>query len=235
MRISEIVWKSDTSSGRVFDLVVTVLILYSMITLSIETMPGLSDSTAPFLRVSEIIITLLFTVEYILRVATSEKRFGYIFSFYGIIDLLAIIPFYLSLGIDMRGLRAFRLFRIFRVLKIARYSKAMNRFGKAIVLAREEAVLFMLVTAILLFLSAVGIYYFEHQAQPDNFKSIPHGLWWAVATLTTVGYGDVYPITAGGRLFTFVILMIGLGIVAVPAGLVAAVLSQVREDEENEI
>jgi voltage-gated potassium channel len=111
----------------------------------------------------------------------------------------------------------------------------MNRFGKALNLAREEAVLFMLVTAILLFLSAVGIYYFEHQAQPDNFKSIPHSLWWAVATLTTVGYGDVYPITAGGRVFTFVILMIGLGIVAVPAGLVAAALSQIRDDEENEI
>lgn len=235
MRISEIVWKSDTAAGRAFDLIVVALIVYSMITLSIETLPKLSDTSAQLLRISEIVVTLLFTGEYILRVAASEKKFEYIFSFYGIIDLLAIIPFYLSLGVDMRGLRAFRLFRIFRVLKIARYSKAMNRFGKALVLAREEAVLFMLVTAILLFLSAVGIYYFEHQAQPENFKSIPHSLWWAVATLTTVGYGDVYPVTAGGRVFTFVILMIGLGIVAVPAGLVAAALSKVREDEENEI
>ncbi len=208
---------------------------YSMITLSIETLPDLSDASAQFLRISEVVVTLLFTGEYILRVITSEKKLEYIFSFYGIIDFLAIVPFYLSLGIDLRGLRAFRLFRIFRILKIARYSKAMKRFGKALVLAREEAVLFIFVTAILLFLSAVGIYYFEHQAQPEQFKSIPHSLWWAVATLTTVGYGDVYPITAGGRVFTFLILMIGLGIVAVPAGLVAAALSKVRDDEENEI
>lgn len=111
----------------------------------------------------------------------------------------------------------------------------MNRFGKALALAREEAVLFLLVTGILLYLSAVGIYYFEHQAQPENFKSIPHSLWWAVATLTTVGYGDVYPITVGGKLFTFVMLMIGLGIVAVPAGLVASAMSQVRDDEKDEV
>ena len=235
MRIAEIVWKSDTAAGRAFDLIVLALIVYSMITLSIETLPDLSDASAQFLRISEVVVTLLFTGEYILRVITSEKKLEYIFSFYGIIDFLAIVPFYLSLGIDLRGLRAFRLFRIFRILKIARYSKAMKRFGKALVLAREEAVLFIFVTAILLFLSAVGIYYFEHQAQPEQFKSIPHSLWWAVATLTTVGYGDVYPITAGGRVFTFLILMIGLGIVAVPAGLVAAALSKVRDDEENEI
>jgi len=235
MRISQVIWKSDTVSGRAFDLVVLALIVYSMVTLSLETLPDLSDTSAQFLRISEIVITFLFTVEYLLRVATSEKKFKYVFSFYGIIDVLAIIPFYLSLGIDLRALRAFRLFRVFRILKIARYSKAMNRFGKALVLAREEAILFMLVTALLLFLSAVGIYYFEHQAQPDQFMSIPHSLWWAVATLTTVGYGDVYPITAGGRVFTFVILMIGLGIIAVPAGLVAAALSKVREDEENDI
>ena len=110
----------------------------------------------------------------------------------------------------------------------------MNRFGKAIALAKEEAILFLLATIVLLYLSAVGIYYFEHQVQPEQFKSIPHSLWWAVATLTTVGYGDVYPITVGGKVFTFIILMIGLGIIAVPAGLVASALSKVREDEKNE-
>ena len=110
----------------------------------------------------------------------------------------------------------------------------MKRFGKAIAVAREEAILFMLATTILLYLAAVGIYYFEHEVQPEAFSSIPHSLWWAVATLTTVGYGDVYPVTAAGKIFTFVILMLGLGIVAVPAGLVASALSQVRKDEERE-
>ncbi|NND81303.1 MAG: ion transporter [Gammaproteobacteria bacterium] len=235
MRLAEIIWSNNTTAGRVFDLCIMTLILYSIVTLSLETLPGLSESTTSFFWYSEAVVTLIFTAEYFARIATAEKRIRYISSFYGVIDLLAIVPFYLTLGFDLRGIRAFRLFRIFRVLKLTKYSNAMNRFSKAIVLAREEAILFLLVTTILLFLSAVGIYYFEHQAQPEHFKSIPHSLWWAVATLTTVGYGDVFPITAGGRLFTFLILMVGLGIVAVPAGLVASALSKVREDEKNEI
>jgi voltage-gated potassium channel len=234
MSIADIIHKSDTRAGRAFDIGILVLIIYSIITLSLETLPGLSVGVERFLRVSEIFITLLFTVEYTLRIATTSEKAKYIFSFFGIIDFLAIAPFYLSLGIDLRGIRAFRLFRVFRILKLSRYSKAISRFGKAIALAKEEAILFMLATVVLLYLSAVGIYYFEHQVQPEQFKSIPHSLWWAVATLTTVGYGDVYPITAGGKVFTFIILMIGLGIIAVPAGLVASALSKVRDDEENE-
>ena len=231
MSIAEVVQRSDTPAGRVFDLCVLALIIYSIVTLSIETMPNLSEPSKKFLRTSEIVVTLLFTVEYGLRIATSSQRLKYIFSFYGIIDLIAIAPFYLALGVDLRGIRAFRLFRVFLILKLTRYNKAMKRFGKALAFAREEIILFMLATTILLFLSAVGIYYFENQAQPEHFKSIPHSLWWAVATLTTVGYGDVYPITAGGKFFTFAILMIGLGIVAVPAGLVASALSNVQENE----
>ena len=111
-----------------------------------------------------------------------------------------------------------------RILKLSRYSEAMA-------LAKEEIVLFAGVAIALLCLSAAGIWYFEHEAQPEAFASIMHSLWWATATLTTVGYGDVYPVTAGGKLFTSVILMCGLGIVAVPAGLVAAALSQVRQQK----
>ena len=235
MSITDIIHKSDTRAGRAFDIGILALIIYSIITLSLETLPGLSSGAERLLRVSEIVVTLLFTAEYVLRIATSLEKRKYIFSFFGIIDFLAIAPFYLSLGVDLRGIRAFRLFRTFRILKLSRYSKAIGRFGKAFALAKEEAILFMLATVVLLYLSAVGIYYFEHQVQPEQFKSIPHSLWWAVATLTTVGYGDVYPITAGGKVFTFIILMIGLGIIAVPAGLVASALSKVREDEKNEI
>lgn len=234
MNIAEIVQKSDTKAGRAFDIGILVLIVYSIVTLSIETLPGLSVGVIEALRISEIIITVLFTIEYCLRIATADAKAKYIFSFYGIIDLIAIAPFYLALGVDLRGVRAFRLFRVFRLLKLSRYSKAINRFSKAISLAKEEAILFLLATIVLLYLSAVGIYYFENQVQPEQFKSIPHSLWWAVATLTTVGYGDVYPITVGGKVFTFIILMIGLGIIAVPAGLVASALSKVREDEEKE-
>ena len=233
MNIRKIVQESDTAAGRAFDFVMLFLIAFSVIALSVETLPDLSPHAKRALDVSEVVITALFTIEYGLRITTSPRKLRYIFSFYGVIDLVAVLPFYLSLGIDLRAVRAFRLFRIFRILKITQYSVAMERFGKALWYTRWEALVFFLATLIVLYLSAVGIYYFEHDAQPEVFRSIFHSLWWAVATLTTVGYGDVYPVTSGGKIFTFLILMCGLGIVAVPAGLISAALSKVRQDEDR--
>ncbi len=137
MSLVEIVQKSDSRLGRAFDMTILVLIVYSVITLSIETLPNLSEQTTFFLRISEVVVTLIFTVEYLLRIATSENKLRYIFSFYGLIDLIAILPFYLSLGVDLRGIRAFRLFRIFRLLKLTRYTKALMTFRKALRLAKE--------------------------------------------------------------------------------------------------
>ena len=182
---------------------------------------------------TEVIIVILFTGEYFLRLYVVERKASYVLSFYGIIDLMAIVPFYIASGVDLRSLRIFRMLRLFRLLKLFRYSKAMRRFSRAFVMAKEEIVLFGVITAMLLYVSAVGIYYFENQAQPEAFTSIFHSLWWAVATLTTVGHGDVYPITVGGKVFTFVILMIGLGIVAVPAGVLASALSKTRMDSQE--
>ncbi|MCY4610192.1 MAG: ion transporter [Gammaproteobacteria bacterium] len=234
MKIYDIVQRSDTVAGRTFDLFVLFLIVFSIITLSVETLPNLPSITKQILGISEVVVTVLFTVEYFLRISTAPSKRDYIFSFYGIIDLLAILPFYLSLGIDLRSIRVFRLLRIFRILKVAKYSNAMDRFGKALSYAKAEALIFLCVTLMLLYFAAAGIYYFENEAQPENFPSIFHSLWWAVTTLTTVGYGDFYPITAGGKLFTFLILMCGLGIVAVPAGLIAAALSKVLQGESHE-
>lgn len=234
MKLQDIVQGSDTKAGRAFDAVVFFLIIFSIITLTIETLPDLSPTTKWVLHVSEVVIVAFFTIEYILRIATSPRKRSYIFSFHGIIDLVAILPFYLSIGFDLRSARALRLFRIFRILKLARYNDAMARFGKAVSYAKEEVMIFLFATLILLYLSAVGIYYFEHQAQPENFGSIIHSLWWALATLSTVGYGDAYPMTVGGKLFTFVILMCGLGVVAVPAGIVSSALSKVVRNEERE-
>lgn len=151
----------------------------------------------------ELFSIVVFSIEYLLRIYVADSKREYIFSFYGIIDLIAILPFYLSFFIDLRALRAFRIFRIFRALKLVRYNKAMGRFGVATKIVKEEMVLFFICTLILIFLVSAGIYYFENEAQPDVFKSVPHSLWWAIVTLTTVGYVDVYPITTGGGSLLF--------------------------------
>ncbi|QDV86067.1 ion transporter [Planctomycetes bacterium TBK1r] len=206
------------------------LICVSLVLFSIETLPDLKSSTRAWLRCAEIFVVVVFTIEYIARFYLGGIRFAA--SFLGIIDLMAIMPFYLSLGFDLRAIRAFRLMRLVRVLKLARYNRAIARFHRAFVIAREEFILFGFVAMILLYLAAVGIHHFEHDAQPEAFASVFHSLWWAVATLTTVGYGDVYPITPGGKVFTTLLLVIGLGIVSVPAGLIASALGKAREIEE---
>jgi len=231
-KLKQVVESSETKAGRTFDLVIQSCIVLSLLAYSLETLPNLTPGTVKLLNVLEVIFVIAFTVEYGLRFLVADRKFAFATSFFGVIDLLAILPFFLSFGFDLYSIRALRLLRLFRVLKLARYSTAIQRFHNALVIAREEIVLFLCVTAILMYLSAVGIYQFEHEAQPESFSSVFHSLWWSVATLTTVGYGDVYPITVGGRLFTFAILLIGLGVVSVPAGLVASALSRARQQEE---
>jgi voltage-gated potassium channel len=232
--LKRIVEQNDTRWGRVFDQSVQFLIVVSLITFSVETLPDLSQASRDFLRYAEVFTVLVFTAEYLLRLYVADRKLSFIFSFFGLVDLLAILPFYVSTGVDLRSIRAIRLFRLFRVLKVVRYSRAIRRFHRALLIAKEEIVLFALVAVLLLYLSAVGIYYFENEAQPDVFSSVFHSLWWSVCTLTTVGYGDIYPVTIGGKIFTFFVLVTGLGIISVPAGLVASALSKAREMEDNE-
>lgn len=240
MSLKRIILDNHSKNGRRFDIFIQVLIILSIIAFSIETLPDISASFRSVLYWFEIFCVVIFSAEYMLRVYFSPKPLGYIFSFYGIIDILAILPFYLSFGIDLRSLRVFRIFRIFRILKLVRYNRALSRFNQAAHEAKEEIVLFMIVTGILIYLSAIGIYYFENEAQPEKFSSVFSSLWWSISTLTTVGYGDVYPITVGGKIFTFFILIIGLGIITVPAGLVSSALTktvQLKNEERtnNEI
>lgn len=211
-----------------FNFVASFIIIYSVICYSLDTLPNNDQELVNFLYYSEFVVVVLFTLEYLSRIYVAENRIQFIFSFYGLIDLLAIIPFYLATAIDLRALRLLRLMRILRLLKFARYNKAVGRFVKALYLSKDELFVFLFASFIMFYLAAFGIYHFEHKAQPEVFSSIFDSLWWAVATLTTVGYGDIYPITTGGRIFTFFILMIGLGLIAVPTGIVASALSEVR-------
>lgn len=230
--LHSLVHNSETKSGRIFALTVQTLIIISLITFSIETLPNLSEAQYYYLRLAEIVIVILFSCEYLLRIYIANKRLSYIFSFYGLIDLMAVLPFYIASGLDLRTVRLFRLLRLLRIFKLFKYSKALHRFQRAFLLVKEEMLLFCFVALVTLYLSAVGIYYFENTAQPEHFQSVFHSLWWALITLTTVGYGDMFPITAGGKIFTFLVLIVGLGIVAVPTGLIATALSQTRSEEE---
>lgn len=208
--------------GRIVVAGVVSLILISAVLVAIETMPCFRGR--PILLWAEIAIATIFAAEYLLRLWSTPQRLRYATSFWGIVDFLAAFPALLLLVPDLQTIRALRLLRLLRLLKLARFSRAVDRIERAFVTTRDELAVVLLVAAITIYLAAVGIHLFEREAQPDVFGSIPQALWWASATLTTVGYGDAYPITAGGRAFTGLVLMVGLGIVAVPAGLVASAL-----------
>ena len=236
LKLRAIIDDTTTREGRIFDYCIQALIFISLVAFSIETLPDNTAQTKQILSVIESVCIFIFSIEYLLRIYVAEKPFKYIFSFYGVIDILSILPFFLTTAFDLKALRAFRIFRIFRAFKLVRYNKALNRFSIAFGIIKEELVLFFMVTLILVFLTASGIYFFENEAQPKVFSSLFHSLWWAIVTLTTVGYGDVYPITLGGRIFTFFVLIIGIGIVTIPAGLVATALTKARTiEEENDV
>jgi voltage-gated potassium channel len=232
--IKSIVEINDNKLSRYFAFFIQSLILLSIVTFSIETIPNLKPQTRTILQSIEWFSVIVFTLEYLLRIYVADSKPKFIFSFFGIIDLLAILPFYLSFGVDLRSLRALRFLRLFRVLKLVRYNKAISHFTRAIKSSKEEIFLFIFITLILIYFSAIGIYYFENQAQPEHFSSIFESLWWAIITLTTVGYGDVYPITVGGKVFTFFISMIGLGIVAIPTGIISSALTKSIDKKETE-
>ena len=219
--------------GRWLDVMLQVIIVINLVTLALETMPNLSDQQIYWLNLVEVVSIAIFTVEYLARCLLSRPMLRYALSFYGLIDLLSIAPFFLSVGLDLRSARALRLMRLFRLFKLTRYSKAARRYRHAFMIAKEELVLFGCAALVVLYLASVGIYHFENEAQPDKFSSVPDSMWWAVVTLTTVGYGDVYPVTLGGRLFTSVVLVCGLGFVAVPTGLLAGALAKAREQENK--
>ena len=225
---------SGESPIRRWEYFIQIIIILSLVDFAVGTLPNLTEFQRSIVDGFELFSVGVFSVEYILRLFFARPRKSYAFSFFGIIDLVSILPFFLGLAVDLRSLRALRLLRLLRILKLARYSRAIKRFHRALVISREDLILFGATAGILQYLAGVGIYYCERDAQPDVFTSMFDGLWWAIVTLTTVGYGDAYPITAGGRVFSFIILLIGLGIVAVPSGILASALSQARQEEERE-
>ncbi|MFL2638693.1 MAG: ion transporter [Flavobacteriaceae bacterium] len=233
-KLRSVVEDNTTKKGRIFDYIIDVLIILSIIAFSLETFPDNSERTTDILHKFDIVCFFVFSIEYLLRIYVAKKKSKYIFSFYGIIDFLAIAPFFLSSFLDLRFLRAFRILKIFRSLQSTKFNLAIKRINIASKLIKEELMLFFIVIFILIFTVSSGIYYFEHEAQPETFKSVFHSMWWAVVTLMTVGYGDVVPVTLGGRIFTIIVLILGVLIVTVPAGLSATSLMKAREIQEEQ-
>ncbi|WP_304608559.1 ion transporter [Inquilinus sp. Marseille-Q2685] len=224
--------------GHRVELGLHALILYSALSMGVETLPHLPGWAQTALSVSEAAVVAVFTLEYLLRLATAPAPGAYARSFFGIVDLLAIAPFYLGLvfigfGLDLRAGRALRVLRLVRLLKLARYTSAVDRLIAAWRAVKEEVVVFGMAAIIVLYVCALVIWQFEHDAQPEAFGSVFDAMWWAAVTLTTVGYGDVTPVTAVGRIFTVLMLFVALGIIAIPTGLVASALSAIRQKEAS--
>ena len=238
-RIFEIIQPDDGTStlSRVFDRLITALILASVVIVFAGTF-DLRPNTRRVLFAFENIASIVFTVEYLLRIVTADflypssgalaSRIKYITSPMAIVDLVAILPFWLPMLLPgtMLGIRALRLVRLLRIFKLNRYFDAMKAIGDVIVAKKRELLGSLFFVAILMLISSLLMYSAEHDAQPEVFRNAFSGLWWAVATLTTVGYGDIYPVTGLGRLVGAFIAFSGLAAVAIPTGIITSGLSE---------
>ena len=233
-------------SSRIFDTLIISLILLNITAIILETIESLSFRFFHFFKIFEIFSVIIFTIEYILRIWSCTTNTKYKRPIFGrvkfiitpliLIDLIAILPFYLPMliSIDFRFIRVLRLIRLFRLFKLARYSEAIKLFGKVIKNKKEELYITAFVIFILLILSSSLLYSVECDAQPDVFSSIPAAMWWGVATLTTVGYGDIYPITPLGKFLGAIISLLGIGLFALPAGLLSAgFIEEIRKSKES--
>lgn len=228
-KVRQVVNENDTPFGKAFDIFIQITILISIAVFSIETIPDLSDEWMFWLNIIDVSCYILFTVEYLARIFIAKNPFKFIFSFYGIIDLIAILPFILGRQFDLRVLRSLRVFKILTMIKMTRYREPIERFSLVLKMIRPELTLFTIISSVFLFVCAVGIHYFEYKVQPDDFSSIFQCLWWAIVTMATVGYGDVVPITTGGKIFSGIAIFLGFGIVSIPSGLIASALTRARE------
>ena len=211
------------------DKFIYLLIAINVFAMVLESHESLRNLYSKSFYYFEFFSIILFTVEYFYRVLYSFKSnkkgiFKYIFSFYGVVDLLSILPFYLGsfINLDGRFIRILRLFRLIRIFKIGRYSSSLRLFIKAMTSVKNELTITLFLSLLIILFSASAIYYLEYDAQPDKFSSITESVWWATVSLATVGYGDVYPITLGGKIFATIISLVGIGIVAIPTGVISA-------------
>ena len=236
-RVFEIISKAEDGDrvSAVFDWCIMGLIALSVLTIILESFASIYDQWHPVFHVLEVITVVVFTIEYLLRIWTADllypeskhPRLRYCFSFMAVIDLLAIVHLYLPVFFvaDLRFLRMMRLFRLFRLLRVFKLGRYFEAFQVIVRVIREsgpQLVMSVVICFFVILFSAIVMYTVEHPVQPEQFPNVISSLWWAMCTLTTVGYGDVYPVTAIGRLFASFISLVGIGIIAIPTGIIAA-------------
>lgn len=227
-KLHEVIYEADTQAGKLFDIVLLVMILASIILVMLESVSYLNDKYAHFFNIAEWVITIIFTIEYFLRIIAINKPKKYIFSYFGIIDFLSTIPKYLSLFFvgthALVALRALRLLRVFRILKLARFIGESNNLVKSLVASRAKIAVFLF--AVLIVSVILGTIMYLVEGPQYGFTSIPRSVYWCIVTLTTVGYGDISPQTPLGQLIASIVMILGYGIIAVPTGIVSAEYAQ---------
>jgi voltage-gated potassium channel len=234
-RIHEIIFEADTRQGRMFDTILFFVILVNVFLVILESIPSLKDQYMFHFYWLEWIFTGLFTLEYFLRIYSVKKPVKYILSFYGIIDLLSILPSFIGLFIfeshSLRMIRILRLMRVFRVFKMMSFSKQARQLRKALLSSRQKILVFLYTVVLLVMVMGTLMYMLE--SAESGFTSIPQSIYWAIVTLTTVGYGDITPQTVPGQMLASVIMIIGYAIIAVPTGIVTAEMMNNRKMPEN--
>ena len=234
-KVHEIIYEADTPAGKLFDVILLIVILISILLVMLESVESIEAKYATILNILEWVITILFSLEYMLRVLSVKKPKAYIFSFYGIIDLLSTIPKYLSLFVlgthSLVAIRALRLLRVFRILKLTRFIGESANFGKALKRSRAKIAVFLSFVIVLCIILGTVMYLIESD-KDSGFTSIPRSVYWAIVTLTTVGYGDIAPMTALGQFIASLIMILGYGIIAIPTGIVS---SEMTKKEEKHI
>ncbi|HLN22128.1 MAG TPA: ion transporter [Bacteroidales bacterium] len=251
-RIYNILEKEGSHANLVFEYSIVTLIILNVVSIGLDTVRDLNPLMVAILNVFEAFSIVIFSVEYILRIYISDlthpgktrlrSALRFIFSFFGLIDLAAIIPFYLPFLItaDMRFLRILRLIRFFRIFKLSRYNSTLQLIWNVIREKKSEFIMTFFISTLMLLVAAFLMYYVESPVQPDKFRNIFSSLWWAVATLTPLGYGDVAPVTTIGKIISAIVAIIGIGLIALPTGIISAgfiekISKKDRENNEDDI
>lgn len=223
-----IIFGSETRAGKFFDVLLLIVIGLSLVFVMLESVPSIHGRAETIIEAAEWIITVLFTLEYILRIYIVRNRQKYIFSFYGIIDLLAVLPVYFSLFIPtvygLSVVRAIRLLRVFRILKLTRYIDESQFIAKALAASKRKIGVFLF--SVLMLVTVLGSVMYIIESPESGFTSIPQSIYWAIVTLTTVGYGDIAPLTVAGKFISSLVMIIGYSIIAVPTGIVSSEIAQ---------